>query len=147
MKTVLFCIILLTVNQSQAQNTIAKDSSSHFKAAEDFMVALQMEQNINDGISQMVDMQIEAKMIPANKKEAYKAFLSKYMNWNVLKKDYLQIYISHFSEAEMKDLAAFYRTPIGIKAAKNQNELNAKISKIGQDNVQSHMAELMQLMQ
>ena len=137
-------VIAVSCISVQAQTT---QKTSHYKAAEEYMVALDMEKTTNEGIDQMIDMQIKTNPAMAEKKDAFKKFMQKYMSWSSLREDYLKIYMEEFTEAELKDMAAFYRTPTGKKVAAKQNVIMMKSSQLGQDRMQANMQELMQLMQ
>ena len=140
----LFVLVsLATIANAQ----IDKEKSSHYKAAEEYTLALDMEKTMNEGIDQMVDMQIKNNPALESKRNAFKKFMTKHMSWNVLREDYLKIYMSEFTEAELKDLTSFYRTPTGKKVAAKQNVIMMKTSQLGQDRMTANMAELMEMMQ
>jgi hypothetical protein len=130
--------------QAQSQTT---EKSSHYMAAEEYMLALNMEQTISEGIDDMVEMQTKNNPVLASKKDVFKKFMQKHMSWNVVREDYLKIYMAEFTEAEFKDMTAFYRTPTGKKVAAKQNVLTIKTAQLGQDKMEANMAELMQVMQ
>ncbi len=44
-----------------------------------------------------------------------KALFAKYMNWASLKDDMVKIYMAEFTAPELKELTAFYQTPVGKK--------------------------------
>ncbi len=43
------------------------------------------------------------------------AALDQAIGWNKLKPDMVKLYTSNFSESELKDLVAFYQSPLGKK--------------------------------
>lgn len=45
------------------------------------------------------------------------------MGWAQLREDYVQIYLDNFSEAELRELMAFYTSPIGRKMAERTPQL------------------------
>lgn len=137
-------VVAISFSVVQAQTT---EKTSHYKAAEDYMLALDMEKTTNEGIDQMIDMQIKTNPALAEKRDAFKKFMQKHMSWSSLKEDYLKIYMSEFTEAELKDMTAFYRTPTGKKVAAKQNVIMMKSSQLGQDRMQANMQELIEMMQ
>ena len=122
---------------------------AHLKAAEDVLVASgagqQMKENMNSMIAQA------SANVPEDKKpkfvEIMNTFMSKYMNWELMKDQMAAIYAQEFSEKELKDLAVFYRSPLGTKLNQKQPAIFQKSSSLGQQAVQSHQAELQQMMQ
>ena len=78
---------------------------------------------------------------PANEAD-FKSFLSKYMSWASMKDDMVKIYVGEFTEPELKELAAFYQTPLGRKTVQKMPALLAKGAEMGQKRVQEHLPEL-----
>ena len=136
--------LVLGVMVSNAQTG---EKSAQYKAAEDLMLAMNMPQNTNNGISDMAEAQAAGNPMLASKKDALKKFMLKHMSWEVMGAEYTKMYADEFSEAELKDMASFYRTDVGKKMAAKQNTITMKASQLGQDKMQAHMSELMQLMQ
>ena len=147
MKTTTFIIVfVLSITTIHAQSTV-KEKSPHYKAAEELMLSMNMEESINENISQMVDMQTKGNPMLANKKEAFKTFMLKYMSWKAIGSEYLKMYMDEFTEAELKDMTAFYKTETGKKMAAKQNVITLKAAQLGQEKIEAQMPELMKLMQ
>ena len=145
-KLAMLVVLVLIFSITNAQKDI-KEKSTHYKAAEEYTLVLDMEKTMSEGIDQMVDMQIKANPALESKRDGFKKFMTKHMSWSVLREDYLKIYMSEFTEAELKDMTAFYRTPTGKKVAAKQNAIMMKTSQLAQDRMTANMAELMQMMQ
>ncbi len=146
MKKFVFLFVFgLTVSISYAQEQPEK--TPHYKAAEDLMLAMNMPQNLDASIPKMVEMQAQSNPMLAGKQEALTAFMMKHSSWNALGKEYIKIYMEEFTETDLKELAAFYRTDLGKKLATKQNALSMKGSQMGQNAVAANMSELMQIMQ
>jgi hypothetical protein len=71
-----------------------------------------------------------------------RAFLMKHMSWASLKDDMIRIYTAEFSEQELKELMAFYQTPVGKKSVEKMPVLLQKGAEIGQQKIQKHLPEL-----
>jgi uncharacterized protein len=56
---------------------------------------------------------------------------------------YATLYASAFSEADLRQLVAFYRTPLGQRLANSQVSLAAKGAEIGRQLATAHQADLM----
>jgi uncharacterized protein len=140
------CVLVLALGIMVAHAQTG-EKSAQYKAAEYLMLAMNMPQNVNDGIADMAEAQAAGNPMLASKKDALKKFMVKYMSWEAMGADYTKMYADQFSEAELKELAAFYRTDIGNKLPSKQNAVTMKASQLGQDQMQAHLDELMKLMQ
>ncbi|MGY4538800.1 hypothetical protein ACVW0P_003223 [Mucilaginibacter sp. UYNi724] len=147
MKYRFLIIALLICGALKAQTTAI--SPSRLKAAEDVLVASGAGNQLKENMSAMVTQ--ASANVPEDKKpkfiEIMNTFMSKYMNWDLMKDQMAAIYAQEFSEKELKDLATFYRSPLGVKLNQKQPALFQKSALIGQQAVQSHQAELQQMMQ
>lgn len=85
----------------------------------------------------------EAKA-PASKKallETYQAkanaALDQAVGWNKLKPELVKIYTSNFTEAELKELVAFYQSPIGSKVLSKMPELSQQSVQLTQSRLET----------
>jgi hypothetical protein len=139
----LLCSLAVWVNSSAAQE--AKSDKAHLAAAHELFQAMQFEKTFAKTIEATVDMQVKANPMIAPYKKVMMEFFSKYMSWSSLKADMAKIYISEFTIQEIRELTAFYRTPVGTKAALRMPELMRKGGDLGMKRVQKHMPELQQM--
>ena len=68
--------------------------------------------------------------------------VSQQLSWEVLKPDFIQAYSQVYTEQELKDLTAFYQTPVGQKFIEKMPELQARTMEI----IQKRMATIMPAM-
>lgn len=115
---------------------------SHAKAIEEFMLVLKMDKNTDSTIDQMLAMQVQANPQMAVFSDVMRDFLKKHLAFDVVKYDLIKIYRDVFTEAEMRELTAFYQTPIGIKAADKLPMLAAAAAQVEGQRVQANMGEL-----
>jgi len=148
MKYKLLVIALLCCGAVKGQ-TATTITPKHLKAAEDVLIASGAGAQLKENMSAMI-AQASAN-VPADKKpkfiEIMNTFMGKYMNWDLMKDQMAAIYAQEFTEKELKDLAVFYRSPLGIKLNQKQPTLFQKSAQLGQQAVQSHQTELQQMMQ
>ena len=64
-----------------------------------------------------------------------------------LQEELLTIYTAEFTEEELKQIVAFYQTPVGKKAIEKLPQLTAKAGQRGVARVQAHQAELQQMIE
>lgn len=136
-------MFLLTGIVAKAQ-TAPAFSANHIKAAEAFLDASGIENQLTASYSSMIDA--SSAQVPQEKKAKFKeimmAFLSKYMNYAALKPDLTKIYAQEFTEADLKQIAQFYASPAGKKYSQKTAVLLQKSMALGQQKVQAHMGEL-----
>jgi uncharacterized protein len=72
-------------------------------------------------------------------------FLSRYVTYEALRGDFVKLFASNFTELQLRQMAAFYRTPTGRAAVGAQAHLIETGAKLGASRVQEHMAELVDM--
>jgi len=140
-------LFFCSIARAQTANVII--TPAHLKAAEDVLIAsgagTQMKQNISTMVKQA------SANVPDDKKakftEIMNTFLTKYLNWDLLKDQIAALYAQQFTEKELKDLTVFYLSPLGKKLNEKQPALFQKGAELGQQAVASHQVELQQMMQ
>jgi len=126
---------------------VRADEKSHRQAAEQLLGMMNMDKLLSDSLDQMLQMQIKQNPAIAPYEPQMRAFFNKYMSWASLKEDMVKIYMDEFSEEELKELLAFYQTPVGRKTIQKMPSLLAKGAELGQQRVQQHLPELQQAIQ
>ncbi|GGH11550.1 DUF2059 domain-containing protein [Mucilaginibacter phyllosphaerae] len=144
-----FLIIALLFCVSAKAQTATNITPAHLKAAENVLSASGAGNQLKENMAAMI--QQASANVPADKKpkfvEIMNTFMNKYMSWDLIKDQMAALYAQEFTEKELKDLAVFYQSPLGIKLNQKQPILFQKGAAIGQQNVQSHQLELQQMMQ
>jgi len=117
---------------------------SHAAAIEEFFVAMKMQQTTDKMIDQMMAMQIQQQPQLASFKGVMMGFLRKYVSYEALKADMVKLYKVEFSEAEIREMTVFYRSPVGQKAVAKLPALTESGAQLGIQRVQANMGELQQ---
>lgn len=73
-------------------------------------------------------------------------WLKKYMTWQAMAPEMTKLYAANFTEAELKAMAAFYKTPAGKKALEMMPQITQRSAMIGAQLGQAHSQELQGLM-
>lgn len=118
------------------------DEQSHRQAVEELLTAMRMDVTLTKSI----EMQMTAGGGSPEMVEATKEFYSKYLTWDSVKPELLATYMEKFTEAEIRDLAKFYRTSVGQKLLEAQPALSAAVTKILMDRTREHMDEYQRMM-
>ncbi len=128
-------------------NSLFADEKSHRKAAEDLLLAMQVDEQLRSSIDQSITLQIKVNPQLAQVKDVFNRFFAKHMSWEALKDDVISMYTESFTEPELKEITAFYRTPTGKKLVEKMPVLTAKGMQLGVSRVQANQGELRQMIE
>lgn len=150
-KLFLICLtgtFILNIIRAKAQDSTTGISSTHLQAAENYLIATDVDTKLGELITTMVKT-FSARM-PEENRHAFtgvmNTFMHKYFTWERLKAPYSKLYATEFSEDELNQLAAFFKTPIGKKYTAKSVELLQQSMQIGQQVVIDHKDELEQML-
>jgi len=132
---------------SLATSSAHADATSHRKAVLELFQLMDMNNMLKSSIDVSLQAQIQANPAVGRYEKQLRAFFVKYMSWESLKEQFADLYQKAFSEAELKELVAFYRTPIGKKTLHELPALMQQGAQIGMARVQAHADELNAMMQ
>ena len=121
---------------------VRADTASHRAAAEALLNLMDMDKMMSQSVDQMLQIQIKQNPALAQYEKQMRDFLTKYLSWASMKDDMLNIYTTEFSEDELKQLTAFYQTPLGKKTVQKMPALMQKGAEMSQKRLQEHLPEL-----
>ena len=133
-----------TADAKASDDAISLEKDSHTLAVEEFFTVMNMKETSDKTIDQMLAMQVQQQPQLASYKDVMTTFLRKYVSYEALKDEMVKLYKAEFSEDEIREMTAFYRTPVGIKAVSKLPTLTASGAQLGVNRVQINMAELQQ---
>ncbi|VVN65771.1 DUF2059 domain-containing protein [Pseudomonas fluorescens] len=123
------------------------DTASHNASAEAFLTLAHADKlgtPVYMQVQQMFAQRFEQTKAPESKKallETYQAkanaALDQAIGWNKLKPDMVKLYTSNFSETELKDLVAFYKSPLGKKVLEKMPQLTQQSAQMTQAKLES----------
>lgn len=117
-------------------------SASHLKVTEDLLMEMNIKQTLNQSIDIMLQTVIQQNPTLQVYQDVIQEFMAKHMSWEKLKSRYIAMYADEFTEAELKDILAFYRTATGKKLTSLTPTLLRKGSELGQEVIQENLPEL-----
>jgi uncharacterized protein len=141
-KTLLTLALLVACAAPAAAQEFAP---SHMAAADELLEAARMRDVMETSMESMLQMQMENQPELRELEPVMRAFFERYVSWDATKGEYARLYAMHFSEAELRELAAFYRTPLGRKLADVTPSLTIEGGKLGQRLVEQNMGELQRM--
>ena len=131
-----------TAKPTTATSAPTTVSTGHRQAAEGLLALIYPPGSFDKLVDQMLETQLKQRPEAAAIAPEMRAFFSKYMSWNSLKSDMVDIYTRTFTEAELRDITKFYQTPTGRKMSSALPQLMQAGMEIGQKRVQDHLPEL-----
>lgn len=144
MKLSLFSAVLLTLTTTLPLPLLA-DEAGHAKAAGELVSLFAPRETMISTI--MASSEAILQQVPEDKKEAVKKAYQKFAETIAddpdMKTKMVEIYQESFTEAELKELLAFYSTPTGKKTLEKLPELMQKGMNIGMEVAQKNQAAFM----
>jgi hypothetical protein len=124
----------------------AAQTPSQTAAANELFKSLKLESQIGATSAAMIDSEIGRNPGMQAYRDVMLNWLKKYMTWEAMKPELTKMYTEAYTEGELKELAAFYKTPVGQKSLTKMPELIQKTAMMGAKLGQPHTEELKQLM-
>ena len=145
--------LLLTLLRTHA----FADAASHTAAAKQLLKLVNADQIAGPWygqVNQMFAQRFAETQSPANKKavlESYQAkadaTLNKVVGWDKLEPEMVKLYTKGFSEAELNELIAFYKSALGKKVLKEMPALFAESMKMTQAKLEPVVPQINQLLE
>ena len=142
----LLCLCLILVALVLSPVVALGEAQSHRKAAENLLLVLEVDKSLPKMVNQVVDNQLQQNPQLAPKREVMQRFLTTYLNWEQVKEEMIAACIKEFTESELQQLIAFYKTPLGKKANEKVSQLVFIAGQLGLRKAQAHEAELQQML-
>lgn len=127
--------------------SLAGYAPSHIAAAESLLAAANMEKMLGDMTEQSIQAQIQAMPQMAQFADILREFMKEQMDWKALKPEFVALYVQTFTEPELREVAAFYRTPIGQKMLAKTPELMSRGMALSQRRMQAAMPRMFERIQ
>jgi hypothetical protein len=133
----------LTTRPAAAQtvsDTATTPAAEH--TAGELMHVMHLDDQWQGIMSTQLDVMVTAQPLMAPYRETMRQFFDKYVGWTAVAPGMQHIYAQTFTEAELRDLIAFYSTPTGQKSLSKLAELQTRGRAIGEQLVAAHRDEL-----
>jgi len=125
---------------------VLSDSDSHKAATEEMLLALNIDAtmaNMAENIKDTQARKLRTLGLPANAQPIIDEYLNKTMEvllsaykWENIKAQYIDAYVSVYTENEINDLLAFFKSKSGKKYIEKTPEMDALILKITDSRIQ-----------
>lgn len=144
-------LLLTLAGQAQA------DAASHAANAEAFLKLAKADKltvPVYAQVQQMLAQSFTQAKAPESKRavlERYQAKanaeLDKVVAWSVLRPELVKLYVDAFTEQELKELLAFYQSPLGKKVLERMPMLTAESARMTQGRLQQAVPQVNKLVQ
>lgn len=94
-----------------------------------------------------MDLSPEARTAQARVVRESMEWMEEVMSWDKMQQAYVEIYVEVFTEEELRELVAFYQTPIGQKMIEKMPALMQKSMEVTMEMIQEQMPELQRRME
>ena len=111
-------------------------------AAQELFKAMKLQAGLNDTTAAMIDSEISRNPGLTPYRDVMLQWLRKYMTWDAMLPELTQMYTAAFTEAELKQMAAFYGSPAGQKSLEKLPEMMQRTAMAGAKISQAHTDEL-----
>ena len=149
----LFSLLLLA---SPALHAETPATASHVAEARRFLQLTRVDKLTVPAYAQVQQM-FARRFAQAQGKDSQKPVLERYqaqanaaldqvVGWKTLEPELLELYTRAFSEAELKELVAFYQTPLGSKVLERMPQLMAMSAQLTQTRLQQAVPEVDKLL-
>lgn len=120
----------------------AEPTPGAMAAAEELLGVMDIEQVMRTSAMSMLNAQIEAQPMLAPFRDVMEEWVAKYMSVETMGPRLARIYAETFTEGELRELIAFYGTPLGKKLAERTPELTRRGGEVGREVAEEHTEEL-----
>ncbi len=104
------------------------------------------EKQITDLHQPMVEMITNSSPALAPYSDVLLQWTQKYLTWQEMREPMAALYKKHFTEQEMQQMLAFYKTPVGAKTIQLMPQLFSEGGQIGMQLAQKYQPQLQQML-
>jgi hypothetical protein len=133
-------LVLAAASPAVAQTYVP--STSHERAVVELLELTRTKETTAAATEMMVENMVSQNPVLAQFRDVFVDFFKEYSKWEELLPEYVRIYREAFSEAELRELIAFYKTPVGRKSIELMPRLMQEGAALGQKQIQPHLPEL-----
>jgi uncharacterized protein len=147
MKRVFAGLILVLSFETDGRLFAQQQLSSHDRAVIDLIKLTKVEQQMAASTEAVADAMTRGNPMLVPFRDVIVEWANKYLTWNAMLPEVAKLYKETFTESEIRELIAFYQTPVGQKVLARMPELTQKGFSIGSTIGQAHSDELRQMIE
>lgn len=142
-------IALLALTLSSAGIVEAQQNTprtAHAAAAAELIALLNLEEQMGVGLKSSFGALAVESPGATQMQEVMVGFMEEFLPWEIVEPEYVRVYQDAFTEAELRELIAFYSTPIGRRLVDATPQISRDAMALTQKLMQPHMPELQRRM-
>ena len=120
------------------------DAVGHLQEVETLFRLTQMERKVDESVENLLAMQMQQSPELTPRESVVRGFLERNIGWQALRPNLVAMYLAAFTEEELKQMNAFYVTPVGQKVLTRVPELVEERNRLAAQRLQEHIGELQQ---
>ncbi len=120
-------------------------SAARREAATELLHTINLERAMDSGSTAMADAMIQQNPMLGPYRDVIQKWASTFMTWQNLGPKYVDLYADSFTADELRQMNAFYKTPVGQKALTLMPEMMRRGARFSMDVAQQHLGELQQM--
>ena len=121
------------------------DEASRLKSAEELLKVMNVEETTLTGVNAMIEVQVQQNPMLLPYRDVFQAWAKSFLNWDALGPQMAELYAAHFTEDELSQITAFYRSPAGQKSLQTLGDLMNQGAEIGRKLAEEHQPELREM--
>lgn len=125
----------------------APPTPGQIASARELVGLIRMQETAAIGVKTALDQQIAANPAMAQFRGVMEQWATRIFSSEEAVQGFAEVYAATFSEAELREIVAFYRTPVGQRLASSQAELARRGAEVGRRLAAAHMSELLNSVQ
>jgi hypothetical protein len=106
---------------------------------------MDLERTMMAGATAMIDLQVQQNATLGPFRDVMLKWAGKFMTWGAVSGPLTDLYTQTFTESELKEMTAFYKTPTGRKTLTEMPSLMQKSAALGAELAKAHTPELEQM--
>lgn len=118
---------------------------THRRAVHELLEVMHIQEQLTSTLDIFLNSQLEANPNIRPFEAVMRTFLIKYLSLDALREPLATLYMQRFSELDLVQITAFYRTPLGQRSVSEIPKMMEEGSKLGRRMVEAHMPELQQM--
>lgn len=147
MRDILVLLCALAPLAPAAPTPFTALDSSHVQAARELLEAMEIPSPAPSLADAMMDARVRAHPALAPYHEVLASWARRYLSWEQVGPTKTQTYMAAFTESELREIAAFWRTPVGRKALTELPRIMQEAAAIGSAVGEKYGPELMRLIE
>ena len=118
------------------------DQASHRAAVGELFELTHMQQKIDESVDNVLALQLSQSPELREHETVVREFLERHIGWNSLEDALTGMYLEAFTEQEVNEMNAFYRSPTGRKVIERLPQLVQQRNQLASKRLQENIGEL-----